>query len=115
MPYVIRDENGNVVGVSAVPLDDAAEAVAPDSPEFLQFLTRACGAEEAGDDGTFTALDLAFIRVLEDLVEVLLRRGVVALSDLPAAAQDKLMQRRALRGWLAGVVGVVDDDDGKVI
>lgn len=115
MPYLIRDENGAIVGVSAVPLDGDAEMVAPDSPEFLQFLTQACGAEEPGDDGTFTASDLAFIRVLEDLVEVLIRKGVIALSDLPEAAQDKMMSRRALRGWLAGMVGMVDGDDGNVI
>lgn len=115
MPYVIRDEDGQVVAVAEVPLGEDAEEVAPDHPELLALLMRTCAAEEADGEEAFVTSDLSFIRVLEDLIEVLIRRGVIALSDLPAPAQDKLMQRRALRGWLAGVVGVVDGDDGKVI
>jgi hypothetical protein len=115
MPYVVRDENGQVVAVAEVPLDEAAEQLRPDAPELLAFLDRTCGAEAFVEDEAFASSDMAFIRVLEDLIEVLIRRGVIALSDLPAPAQDKLMQRRALRGWLAGVVGVIDGDDGKII
>lgn len=115
MPYVIRDEDGQVVGVAEVPVDDDAEELPPDDPQVLALLSRACAIDTAGDDDAFVASDLSFIRVLEDLVEVLIRRGVIALSDLPAPAQNKLMQRRALRGWIAGVVGVVDGDDGNVI
>lgn len=116
MPYVIRDEDGQVVAVAEVPLDDEGEYLPPGDPQVLAFLTRSCEAEFAADDDAFVASDLSFIRVLEDLVEVLIRRGVLTLSDLPGAAQNKLMQRRALRHWLAGVAGVVDDGDGgKVI
>lgn len=115
MPYVIRDSEGQVVAVSEVPLDDAAEELSPDDPQVLALLSRTCVAEYADGDDAFVNSDLSFIRVLEDLIEILLRRGVIALSDLPAPAQDKLMQRRALRHWLAGVAGLVDGDEGKVI
>lgn len=115
MPYVIRDEDGQVVAVAEVPLDDDAEELSPDHPEVMALVTRTCDVETVDDDRAFVSSDLSFIRVLEDLIEVLIRRGVVALSDLPGPAQEKLMQRRALRGWLAGVVGVVDGEDGKVI
>lgn len=114
MPYVLRDQDGQVVAVAEVPLTDDAEEVSSDDPELLALMTRTCDAELT-DDEAFVNSDLSFIRVLEDLIEVLIRRGVISLSDLPGPAQDKLMQRRALRGWLAGVVGVVDGDDGKVI
>ncbi|MGE5478769.1 MAG: hypothetical protein ACM3Q1_19115 [Bacteroidales bacterium] len=112
MPYVIRDENGRVVGMGEVPLDDEGEEVSIADPGLLALLARTGAIEAAVDDDVFAASDMAFIRVLEDLIEVLIRRGVIALSDLPEAAQDKLMQRRALRGWLAGVVGLVDDEGG---
>ncbi|NFV81440.1 hypothetical protein [Magnetospirillum aberrantis] len=115
MPYVVRDQDGQVVAVAEVPLSEDAEEVPIDHPEVLALLSRACAADLADGDEAFVNSDLSFIRVLEDLIEVLIRRGVIALSDLPGPAQDKLMQRRALRGWLAGVVGVVDDDSGKVI
>lgn len=115
MPYVIRDENGQVVGMGEVPLDDEAEEVAPNDPQLLAMLSRTCDADVAVDEDVFVSSDLSFIRVLEDLIEVLIRRGVISLTDLPAPALDKLRQRRAMRHWLAGVAGLVDDDDGKVI
>ena len=114
MPYVLRDEDGQVVAVSEVPLNDDAEKLPPDDPEVLALLARTSDTE-LSEDEAFVHSDLGFIRVLEDLVEVLIRKGVISLSDLPGPAQDKLMQRRALRHWLAGVAGLVDDDDGKVI
>ena len=114
MPYVLRDQDGQVVAVSEVPLNDDAEELPPDDPEVLALLARASDTE-LSEDEAFVHSDLGFIRVLEDLVEVLIRKGVISLNDLPAAAQDKLMQRRALRHWLAGVAGLVDDDGGKVI
>ncbi|MCR6631010.1 MAG: hypothetical protein NVV74_13725 [Magnetospirillum sp.] len=115
MPFVTRDESGRVVAVAEQPLDEEAEALPPEDPEVQAFLARMHGFEAAEGDDAFVSSDLSFIRVLEDLIEVLIRRGVLSLSDLPASAQDKLMQRRALRGWLAGVAGLVDDDDGKVL
>lgn len=116
MPFVTRDENGEVVAVAEVPLEDAAEELPPDHPEIAAFVQRACSLpEDVEATGPFFAADIAFIRVVEDLIEVLIRKGVLAVSDLPSAAQDKLMERRALRGWLAGVAGVVDDGEGKII
>ena len=41
--------------------------------------------------------DLAFIRVLEDLIDLLGRKGVIDLDELPDAARDKLQQRKMLR------------------
>ena len=114
MPYVLRDQDGQVIAVSEVPLEEDAEELAPDDPEVLALLARTSDTE-LSEDEAFVHSDLGFIRVLEDLVEVLIRKGVISLSDLPGPAQDKLMQRRALRHWLAGIAGLVDDDGGKVI
>ncbi|MEW5728558.1 MAG: hypothetical protein AB1918_12090 [Pseudomonadota bacterium] len=115
MPYVIRDEDGRVAALSEVPLEEDAEHLEPDDPEILAFFTRVTDADMTIEGDRFVASDLQFIRVIEDVIEVLIRKRVIALTDLPAPAQDKLMERRALRGWLAGVAGIVDDDGGKVI
>jgi len=63
----------------------------------------------------FAASDLAFIRVIEDVVEALVLKGAINMADLPEPAQRKLMGRRALRTWLGGLTGIADDDGGKVI
>jgi hypothetical protein len=110
MPYVVRNAEGRVIAAAEMPLDAKAECVGPDDPELLAFFGRAV----SGGD-RFVASDFALIRVIEDLAEVMLRKGLLALTDLPAGAQDKLLGRRALRGWLTDVSGLVDGDFGKII
>jgi hypothetical protein len=46
------------------------------------------------------ASDLGAVRVLEDLVELLVAKGIVAKADLPAASQAKLDARKTLRAKL---------------
>ncbi len=45
--------------------------------------------------------DAGMARVLEDLVDSLVVKGVIAMADLPAAARDKITTRQA---WRAGAV-----------
>ena len=100
MPYVTRDEDGRVVGVSEVPLEDDAEALPVDAPEVEALLRRLGGVATLEGD-QFLDLDLDFIRVVEDLVELLIKAGTIRLADLPEAARDKLRARRALRHAIA--------------
>ena len=44
--------------------------------------------------------DTAIARVLEDLIDVLITRGVIQFTDLPDAAQSKLLSRRQTRARL---------------
>jgi hypothetical protein len=56
--------------------------------------------EEAGRIATKIVMeqsDREFVRVLEDLIELLARKGVVYIEDLPESARDKVLQRRQLR------------------
>ena len=56
--------------------------------------------DEAGRIATKIVMEQAdreFVRVLEDLIEILASRGVVYIEDLPPAARDKILQRRMLR------------------
>lgn len=110
MPYILRDEDGAVVALSEMPLSDAAEEVEPDHPEVLDFVGRVVALREEGVGDPFLAADLDFVRVAEDLIELLIRKGIVSLSDLPDEAQEKLMGRRALRHSLGGTGGLVEDD-----
>ena len=50
---------------------------------------------------TLAQTDIPLVRVLEDLIGTLVSKGTIALSDLPAAAQNKLAQRQQLRSELA--------------
>ncbi len=44
--------------------------------------------------------DRDFIRVLEDLIDVLIARGVITMDMLPKEATDKLAMRRQMRDTL---------------
>jgi hypothetical protein len=116
MPYVTRDERGRVTGLSLDPAGSGDEFLPPQHPEVLAFLFEP--AAEPAAPGRFLASDLALIRVVEDLVAVLIEKRLIAITDLPAAAQDKLLERRSLRVYLGGVAGFSDQSDdvgGKII
>lgn len=47
--------------------------------------------------GELAATDIKMARIGEDLVDVLVAKGVIALSDLPQAAQDIINDRKTKR------------------
>ncbi len=93
MPFVSRDDNGRIAAVAAEATGTAVEAIGADSPELQAFLA------QLSPEGTsdLARTDLALIRVVEDLIETLMDKNVLRFTDLPEAAQHKLMQRRSLR------------------
>ena len=58
--------------------------------------------------------DQALIRVVEDLVDTLIGKGLVQFTDLPEAAQAKLLERRNLRRSV-NALNLLQDDDSKLI
>lgn len=44
--------------------------------------------------------DVEIIRLLEDLIEVLILKGVINYTDLPGAAMQKILMRQKLRDSL---------------
>jgi hypothetical protein len=48
------------------------------------------------DDG-FARLDADFVRVLEDVIDTLIARHVINITDLPDQAQAKLFARKSFR------------------
>lgn len=86
MPYVLRDSRGQISSVHREPAP-GAEPIDGGAPELREFWA-ATG---------FPALDAGFIRVLEDLVDVLLTRQLINITDLPVEAQHKLFERKHFR------------------
>lgn len=104
MLYVNRDTFGEIIMLSKEPTADCREMIAPDSAEVLAFL-----ADQPGSASHFIASDLAFVRVVEDILEVLLEKGIITFTDLPEAAQSKVMQRKSLRS--KNDLRLLSDDD----
>lgn len=104
MPHVIRNADGVVVGISEVPQEGDTEELPLSHPDVKAFLE---GARER-----LSASDAETVRVIEDVVDVLIKKKVILWTDLPPAAQKKLAERRSMRSDLQ-VLGnlIIDDDD----
>jgi len=66
---------------------------------------------QSSQSKNFSDIDVAFIRVLEDLIETLIEKGVVRMTDLPAAAQQKINERKGLRRRLNTDLNLLDDHE----
>lgn len=106
MPYVKRDENGQIVMVSEVARADALEALAVDAPELRAFVER---LTDSGS-GVFETSDMKLIRVIEDVIDLLIAKNVICITELPPPVQTKLMERRSLRQSLNALTLFGDDD-----
>lgn len=108
MAYVKRDSTGKILQVFDSPQADANEFLSLNSSELIAFL-----GESAQSDSARTILsssDAAMIRVLEDLIETLIDKGVILFTDLPAAAQQKLTQRQHVRSRLQALENLMDEE-----
>lgn len=89
MFHVLRDAQGQIESVhrEAVP---GSQALPHDDPALQAWF-------RAGGDAHFAQLDASLIRVLEDLVDVLVARNIIRITDLPGEAQQKLFDRKGFR------------------
>ncbi|HEY8941284.1 MAG TPA: hypothetical protein VIM59_13875 [Cellvibrio sp.] len=100
MVYVERDAQGRLLRVEQQPFE-GAEHMAVESEELQNWL-RVKEEVKARLD-SLNSSDLELVRVLEDVIIVLVDRGVIQYTDLPAAARDKLDQRAVARADLEGL------------
>jgi hypothetical protein len=110
MPYVQRNAQGQVVALLKDSGDSATEFLMPGHPDITFFLTEV--AAVSGDQ--FSPItDLEMVRVIEDLVDLLIVKNVIVLTDLPAAVQKKLLRQRNRRSRLFGGMNMFDEgNDG---
>lgn len=114
MPYVLKDSEGKIVAVSANQTDTVNEWVDDDSHELKTYLLDLALGKESADPKIVRALsesDLAMIRVVEDVVDLLIEQNLLRFTDLPIAAQEKLMQRRSLRTNMNSLALMSDEGD----
>lgn len=90
MLYVLRDAAGEILSLHRTSVA-GAHSIAADHPEVAAFLGR------SPDQQQFASMDAHLVRVLEDLIDVLIRRNVLNITDLPPEAQAKLFDRKHFR------------------
>jgi len=104
MPYVLRNSDGRIIGLSEQDEEGGCEELSLSHPDVAAFLEAAKHQLSSSDTET--------IRVIEDLVDILIQKKLLLFTDLPAAAQQKLSERQRMRSEL-NVLGnlMVDKED----
>ncbi|MGY4879297.1 tryptophan synthase subunit beta like protein [Vreelandella aquamarina] len=107
--YVKRDAKGEVVQVSKEATEQCKEYLTPGASELVAFFKA-----EQDEAAKLRESDMEFVRVLEDVITLLMDKGILRFTDLPEKAQEKLLDRQSLRTRV-NAVGLMDDDDSDVI
>jgi hypothetical protein len=100
MPYVLRGPDGKIDAIFQNPREGADEELQPDDPEVMAFLSVGLAENELEMRQARDRLaisDLEMVRVFEDVIEIMIDKGLILITDLPEAAQEKLMERHRLR------------------
>ncbi len=110
MLYGLRDDAGQLVAIGEQQLspdwqhlDESSESIRKETQLFLQ---KQKGLQLSELENS----DLQFIRVLDDVIELMIEKQLIQFTELPQPAQDKLLKRRWHRQQLRG-----DDDTTHLI
>ena len=95
MFYAERDQDGTIIAIRREAGGDLVDTEPISEQELEEFL-----ASEFGKNSyelLLRAADQKMIRVLDDLIEVLVNRNIIMLTDLPDEAREKLGSRQKVR------------------
>jgi hypothetical protein len=117
MPYVRRNAQGEVVSLHRNAEAGTSEFLAEDHADVRAFIG---GTPSGGNSEGFARLDADFVRVLEDVIDTLVAKNLINITDLPPEAQAKLFSRKSFRerrtqhslrlfGDTVGFGNVIDD------
>lgn len=107
MLYIERNTDGAITAIHQAPSDKAKEQKSLMDEEVIEFL-----GKEGGLDSWIKLLslsDVSIIRVLEDLIDLLVKKNVIMLTELPDEARDKLRERKRVRERMEHDQLMVDD------
>ncbi|MDY0885067.1 hypothetical protein ACFPL7_12745 [Dongia soli] len=121
MPFIKRDPTGQIAALFREEVVEATEYLPPTHPEVQAFFGTMAGNSNETNGSSVAEFrpdmmqsDLAMIRVYEDLIDILISKHVVVLTDFPPAAQEKLMRRKRLRSSFSNLTEALEitDEDG---
>ncbi|MEH6516942.1 MAG: hypothetical protein V7742_09680 [Halioglobus sp.] len=105
MSFVKRNEQGGIAAVSQSQEPGFDEELAAGNLELVAYID---GLGQGSS--SLSATDSDFVRVLEDVVQLLVDKSVILFTDLPASAQEKMLYRQRLRSKMGGKLDLLGDD-----
>jgi hypothetical protein len=110
MPYMRRDPHTGLIVGNAGDDEPEAEYLAYDHPDVLAFL-EARGQDVSAIREGMAALrqsDPEMGRTLEDLIDVLIKKRILRMNDLPAVVQNRIAYRVKMRRVLAESLDAIE-------
>ncbi len=104
MLYVERSADGKIIALHNAPTQSAQEEKSLIDEEVLAFMNSNDSWKQM-----MALSDLATIRIVEDLVDILVRKNVIQFTELPEHAQKRIMERKRIREKIASHDLLVDD------
>ena len=101
MVYIQRDEHGKLLRVEQEPFPEMSASMAVESEELRNWLNTKLEVQAKLE--ILKESDWSLVRVLEDVVSVLVEKGLISYTDLPLPARQKLDQRAIARADLEGI------------
>jgi hypothetical protein len=102
--YVQRDHHQKIIAVFQQPTLEAQEIIVSYDPELLAFLQE---NDESSREDTLASLensDPDMIRVIEDLIDILIKKNIIRFTDFPDIVQAKILARQKIRDHLRGLI-----------
>ena len=95
MLYVERDNDGNIIAIHKKPETGTDEQKSIMDEEILEFLNKNFDTDPWMQ--LLSLSDVGTIRILEDLIDLLIRKNIILFTELPAEAQTKINERKQIR------------------
>ncbi len=107
MLFIERDENGKIIALNNKPESSSGEQKTIMDEEILEFLNKTVDTDPWVQ--LLTLSDVGIIRILEDLIDLLIRKNIILFTDLPEEAQTKIRERKQVREKIDPNQLMVDD------
>ena len=104
MIYVKRDATGRVIAVSQEPMEGFEQTDESAASEINEVLASAT-------DSLFQNSDLEFIRVLDDVIDLLIDKNLILFTELPAVVQENYTQRTQMRERRRESLNLLEDEE----
>jgi hypothetical protein len=98
MLYAKVNENGVIIDVATSQSDEYKLLVAPNEPAVASILEKKFTAASTSTQEILASSDGEMMRILEDLIDLLTEKRLIQFTELPLAAQKKLLGRKWVRG-----------------
>lgn len=106
MLYPERNSKGEIVAIHNSPREKGQKPIG--EKELTLFLAE--NDETGSYKSLLSHLDTKMIRVLEDLIDLLVAKNLIMVTDLPEEAQKKIAERKRVRMKMQEAYDLTVDD-----